>query len=46
MTDNIKLIPYKEINKIKSPDKKEEIKQKRREYNYNWYHNVVIAVSE
>ena len=29
-----------------SPEKKEEIKQKRREYNYNMYHNVMIAVSE
>ena len=88
MTGNIKLIPYKEINKKKSreychtnkemiaeknkircsmltpeqerkrvesnkrwynnlsPEKKEEIKQERREYNYNMYHNVMIAVSE
>ena len=29
-----------------SPEKKEEIKQKRREYNYNRYHNVMITVSE
>ena len=46
MTDNIELIPYKEINKRKSPEKKEEIKQKRREYNYNRYLNIMIAVSE
>ena len=29
-----------------SPEKKEEIKQKRRECNYDRYHNVMIAVSE
>ena len=29
-----------------SPERKEEIKQKRREYNYNKYHNSMVVVCE
>ena len=29
-----------------SPERKEELKQKQREYNYNKYHNSMVAVSK